>query len=149
MKRKRCSVLILTTALLIIGMRGVCAAHYSEHLSIDKSDTQELNEVQMAITIDKSMQTRFVFRVKRYFYIPPKQSHTFAKPLKRALHKNPKIPPTVVGGSFQMLSKQNTNRGLGIPPAVAGGLFKSCLRKDLKYPPTAVGGITMEFRSCL
>ena len=40
-----------------------------------------------------------------------------------------------------MLSKENTNRGLGIPPAVAGGLFNSFLRKDLKYPPTAVGGI--------
>jgi hypothetical protein len=49
-------------------MRGVCTAHYSEHVSIEKSGTQELNEVQMAITIDKSIQTRFVFRVKRYFY---------------------------------------------------------------------------------
>jgi hypothetical protein len=68
MRHKRCGVLILATALLIIGMRGVCTAHYSEHLSIDKSDTQKLNEVQMVITIDKSIQTRFVFRVKRYFY---------------------------------------------------------------------------------
>jgi len=68
MKRKRCSVLILATALLIIGMRGVCAAQYSEHLSNDKSDRQKCNDVQVAITIDKSIQTRFVFRVKRYFY---------------------------------------------------------------------------------
>ncbi|HJY28083.1 MAG TPA: hypothetical protein VJ306_08665 [Pyrinomonadaceae bacterium] len=68
MKRKRCSVLILATALLIIGMRSVCAAEYSEHLSIDKSDTQKCNDVQVAISIDKSTQTRFVFRVKRYFY---------------------------------------------------------------------------------
>ena len=67
MKRKRCGVLILATALLIIGMRGVCAAHYSEHLSIDKSNAQKLNEIQVAISIDKSIQTRFVFRVKRYF----------------------------------------------------------------------------------
>jgi hypothetical protein len=137
MKRKRCSVLILATALLIIGMRGVCTAHYAEHVS----DTQKCNEIQMVISIDKSMQTRFVFRVKRYFYVPPKQSHICAKPLKRALHQKPKIPPKAVGGSVQMLSKQNTKRSLGIPPAVAGGFFKSFLRKDLKYPPTAVGGI--------
>ena len=73
MRHKRCGVLILATALLIIGMRGVCMAHYSEHLSIDKSDTQKLNEVQVAISIDKSIQTKFVFRVKRYFYVPPQQ----------------------------------------------------------------------------
>jgi hypothetical protein len=29
----------------------------------------------------------------------------------------------------------------GIPPTGVGGLFKSVLREDLKYPPTAVGGI--------
>ena len=68
MRRQRCSVLILATALLIIGMRGVCAAQYSEHASIDKSDAQKCNDVQVVISIDKSMQTRFVFRVKRYFY---------------------------------------------------------------------------------
>jgi len=68
MKRKRCGVLILATALLIIGMRGICAAEYSEHLSNDKSDMQKCNDVQVTISIDKSIQTRFVFRVKRYFY---------------------------------------------------------------------------------
>jgi hypothetical protein len=56
------------------------------------------------------------------------------------------IPPTAVGGSFQMLSTRDLHRSVGIPPTVVGGLFKSFLRKDLKYPPTAVGGINVQFR---
>jgi hypothetical protein len=35
---------------------------------------------------------------------------------------------------------------LGIPPTVVDGLFKSLLRKDLKYPPIAMGGINVEFQ---
>src|ERR1700752_5187108 len=35
-----------------------------------------------------------------------------------------------------------------IPPTAVGGLFKSILkRSDLKYPPTAVGGIKFWFRN--
>jgi hypothetical protein len=56
------------------------------------------------------------------------------------------IPPTEVGGSFQMLSTQKLPIGVEIPPTAVGGSFKSFLREDLKYPPTAVGGITKRFR---
>ena len=68
MKHKRYSALILATALLIIGMRGVCAAQFSQH--VEKSDTQELN---LTIPVDTSIDLvsepirgRFIFRVKRY-----------------------------------------------------------------------------------
>jgi hypothetical protein len=125
MKRKRCGVLILTTALLIIGMRGVCAAHYSEHLSIDKSDTQKCNGIQVVISIDKSMQTRFVFRVKRYFYVPPKQSHTSTEldrdlpgnPDKSAFAQKSKRYHGLVPWSFMFAAKQNQNRSFQMPRA--------------------------------
>jgi hypothetical protein len=82
MNRKRYSVVIFVTALLIIGVRGVCAAQYSEHASIEISDTQEWNDVQLTSPIDRStdfsqlidkrMIVGFTFRVKKYGYGFPK-----------------------------------------------------------------------------
>jgi len=70
MKRKRCSVLILATALLIIGMRGVCAAHYSEHVSIDHD--QQSGSLQLDRTgshvMHERIRTNFNFRVKRFSF---------------------------------------------------------------------------------
>ena len=68
MKHKRYSALILATALLIIGMRGVCAAQFSQH--IEKSDTQERSlTIPISTSIDlmdKPIRGGFIFRVKRY-----------------------------------------------------------------------------------
>ena len=52
------------------------------------------------------------------------------------------LNPTHGSGWFiQMLSTRSLHRSVGIPPTVVGGLFKSLVRKDLKYPPIAMGGI--------
>ena len=52
------------------------------------------------------------------------------------------LNPTHGSGWFiQMLSTRSLHRSVGIPPTAVGGLFKSLLRKDLKYPPIAMGGI--------
>src|SRR6185369_7054948 len=48
---------------------------------------------------------------------------------------------------IQMLSNRSLHRSVGIPPTVVGGLFKSLLRKDLNYPPIAMGGIKVQFRN--
>jgi hypothetical protein len=58
MKHKRCSALILATALMIIGMRGVCMAEFSYHLSSGKADTRSV----------KVGRGGFNCRVKRYIY---------------------------------------------------------------------------------
>jgi len=68
MKHKRYSALILAMALLIIGMRGVCAAQFSQH--VEKSHMQE-RSVTMPISTsidlaDKPIRGGFIFRVKRY-----------------------------------------------------------------------------------
>lgn len=90
MKRRKCSILILVTALLIIGMREVCMAQYSQHVSIGTSVTQESNKTPLAIQIDESSALQlfsalrfsggvshpveerirggFVFRVKRFLF---------------------------------------------------------------------------------
>ena len=58
------------------------------------------------------------------------------------------LNPTHGSGWFiQMLSTRSLHRSVGIPPTVVGGLFKSLLRKDLKYPPIAMGGIKVQFRN--
>jgi hypothetical protein len=65
------------------------------------------------------------------------------------LHKKSKIPPTAVGGAFQIVSTENLHSGFGIPPTVVGGLFTSLIRTDLKYPPISMGGINVPFRNFL
>ena len=86
-------VIMLAVALLIIGMRGLCAAQFSERPAIKKSDTQEWNDVQLAIpfskstallvidtllfeqnvseAVDERIGGRFNFRVKRCVYLSP------------------------------------------------------------------------------
>jgi hypothetical protein len=93
MNRKKYSVVILAIALIIIGTREVCMAQFSQRAAIDKSDTQEWNDVQLAIPVNKSTDVLlfgtlrlgrnithpvderigggFVFRVKRYVYVSP------------------------------------------------------------------------------
>jgi hypothetical protein len=90
MKHRKCSILILVTALLIIGMREVCMAQYSQHVPSETVATQEPNHPQVVIQIDESsglqlfsaerfsrgvnhpVQERirgaFVFRVKRFLF---------------------------------------------------------------------------------
>jgi len=48
-----------------------------------------------------------------------------------------------------MVSTHSLKIVAGIPPTVVGGLFKFSLANDLKYPPTAVGGIRLGFRGCM
>lgn len=68
MKPKRYSALILALALLIIGMRGVCAAQFSQH--VEKSVTQERSlTIPLDASIDladKPIRSGFIFRVKRF-----------------------------------------------------------------------------------
>ena len=68
MNRKRYSALILATALLIIGMRGLCAAQFSQH--VENSDRQEWSltiPINTSIDLaDKPIRGGFIFRVKRY-----------------------------------------------------------------------------------
>lgn len=68
MKHKRYSALILAMALLIIGMRGVCAAQFSQH--VEKADTHECSlTIPISTSIDladKPIRSGFVFRVKRF-----------------------------------------------------------------------------------
>jgi hypothetical protein len=68
MKHQRYSALILAMALLIIGMRGVCAAQFSQH--VEKSDTQECSlTIPISTSIDladKPIRSGFIFRVKRF-----------------------------------------------------------------------------------
>jgi hypothetical protein len=88
MKHRKCSILILVTALLIIGMREVCMAQYSQHVPSETAATQEANKTQVAIQIHESFDLQlfsaerfsrgvshpvqerirgaFVFRVKRF-----------------------------------------------------------------------------------
>ena len=90
MKHRKCSILILVTAVLIIGTREVCMAQYSQHVSIATSATQESNNARLAIQIDESSDLKlfsalrfseavshrveegirgaFVFRVKRFLF---------------------------------------------------------------------------------
>jgi len=76
--------MILATALIIIGTRGLSMAQFSQRASIQKSDTQEWNDVQLAIPINKSTDLLlfgmlrfervgggFTFRVKKYVYVSP------------------------------------------------------------------------------
>jgi hypothetical protein len=68
MKHKTYSALILATALLIIGMRGVCAAQFSQ--LVEKSHMQERSwTIPISTSIDladKPIRGGFIFRVKRY-----------------------------------------------------------------------------------
>lgn len=96
MKHRKCSILILVTAFLILGMREVCMAQYSQHVSIKTSATQESNNARLAIQIDKSTDLQlfsalgfsegvshraeerirgaFVFRVKRFLFRTPENA---------------------------------------------------------------------------
>ena len=79
MTRRKSNVLILMTALLIIGVRGVCAEHFSERASIDKSDTHvQLTTAMIKSTSVNVMRERigtgFNFRVKRYVTQNPSQN---------------------------------------------------------------------------
>src|SRR5262249_2532399 len=135
MKNKRCSVLILVTALVIIGMRGVCMAQYSQHISIDRSETQEWNDVEVAIPINKSIdspltgslrlsrnvshlvdepvRTGFTFRVKRYFYVAPKAFHRITG--LRNLHVNlNKSCKSRFAGGYERVSVDLDHDGTGI-----------------------------------
>ena len=91
MNRRRHSVLILVTALLIIGMRGVCAAQFSQHASVDKADTQEWNDVQASHPVNERIRGGFVFRVKRYIYVAPAAREVFFQDYRitQDLHVNP------------------------------------------------------------
>jgi hypothetical protein len=77
MSGKRCRLAILALALIIIGMRGLCAAQFSQRASIQKSDAQERlsGTLQFGRTVrhlvDERIESKFVFRVKRYVYVPP------------------------------------------------------------------------------
>jgi len=87
MNHKKYRVIILATALIIIGMRGLCAAQFSQSASIQKSDTWESNDIQPTIPINKSTCTLrlgrnvsrqgehihagFTFRVRKYVYVSP------------------------------------------------------------------------------
>ncbi len=68
------------------------------------------------------------------------------RPTTKLCTKSPQSHPRQWVDQFQMLSKRNLKGGFGIPPTVVGGLFKSSQSMDLKYPPTAVGGITVGFQ---
>ena len=90
MQHRKCSILILVTAFLIIGMREVCMAQYSQHVPSETAATHESNHTRVAIQIDESsdlelfnaprfsqavshpVQERirggFVFRVKRFLF---------------------------------------------------------------------------------
>jgi hypothetical protein len=72
MNHKRYSALILAMALLIIGMRGVCAAQFSQH--VEESDTQERSltiPISTSIElVDEPIRGGFIFRVKRYVRTP-------------------------------------------------------------------------------
>src|SRR5262245_49124427 len=70
-------------------MRGVCLAEYSQHVSMDKSDTQEWSAVQsipintsidrlgrnVRHLLDERIRTGFTFKVKRYCYVAPRSFH--------------------------------------------------------------------------
>lgn len=67
MKHRKCSTLILVTALLIIGMREVCMAQYSQRVPIETAATQESNNTDVAIQIHESidLQSLSVVRISR------------------------------------------------------------------------------------
>jgi hypothetical protein len=73
MKHKKYSALILATALLIIGMRGVCAAQFSQHVEKSKPHQGSLTTpINTSINfVDKSTRAGFNFRVKRYLVNSP------------------------------------------------------------------------------
>ena len=89
MKYKRYSALILSMALLIIGMRGVCAAQFSQH--IEKSDTHECSlTINTPINLaDKGTRAGFNFRVKRYLVKSPKDTSHRIPRIRQDLHVNP------------------------------------------------------------
>src|SRR5258705_8479128 len=102
MNHKRYSFVILATALIIIGMRGLCMAQFSQRVSIQNPDTQEWNDVQLAIPINKSTDLLlfgtlrfgrdvshlvdervgggFTFRVKKYVYVSPTYQYIGMQP---------------------------------------------------------------------
>lgn len=77
-------------------------AQFSQRAAIDKSDTQEWNDVQLAIPVNKStdvlligtlrfgrnlshavderISARFMFRVKRYVYVSPNYQYALVQP---------------------------------------------------------------------
>jgi hypothetical protein len=55
-----------------------------------------------------------------------------SKPRQLALHKKSEIPPTAVGGFFQVLSTPHLLNRAVIPPTAVGGYFKLFLRKGLE-----------------
>jgi hypothetical protein len=83
-------------------MRGLCMAQFSQRASIQKSDTQEWNDVQLAIPINKSTDLLlfgtlrfgrdvshlvdervgggFTFRVKKYVYVSPTYQYIWMQP---------------------------------------------------------------------
>ena len=102
MIHQRYRLLILAAALLIIGMRGLCAAQFSQRPAVQKSDTQEWNDVQLAIPLNKTVDLLvlgtlrfgqhvtqpvderigggFNFRVKKYVYFSPTYQYLWTQP---------------------------------------------------------------------
>src|SRR5262245_9181523 len=84
MKSKRFRVLILVTALLIIGTRGVCMAQFAERDEIQKAETvisksknlpaTRTTQLCQAVrdTWDQRNVSKFVFRVKRFVLTAPR-----------------------------------------------------------------------------
>ena len=94
--------MIVAVALLVIGMRGLCAAQFSQRPAIKKADTQEWNDVQLAIPVSKSIDLLvlgtlrfgqnvsqaaeerigggFNARIKKYIYISPTYPYIWSQP---------------------------------------------------------------------
>jgi hypothetical protein len=89
MKHKRYSVLILSTALLIIGMRGVCAAQFSQHVEKKNSHECSLTINTPINLMDKGTRAGFNFRVKRYVVKSPKATSHRIPRIRQDLHVNP------------------------------------------------------------
>ena len=102
MSHRNYRVVILAVALLIIGNRGLCAAQFSQRPSARKADTQEWNDVQVAIPLSKSADLLvlgtlrlgqnvtspaeerigggFNFRIKKYVYLTPTYEYVRTQP---------------------------------------------------------------------
>ena len=102
MSHRNYRVVILAVALLIIGTRGLCAAQFSQRASVRKSDTQEWNDVQLAIPLNQSTDLLvlgtlrlgqhvtspaeerigggFNCRIKKYVYLSPTYEYVRTQP---------------------------------------------------------------------
>jgi len=102
MSQRHYRVVILAVALLIIGNRALCAAQFSQRPAVRKSDTQEWNDVQLAIPLSKSADLLvlgtlrfgqnvtspaeerigggFNCRIKKYVYLTPTYEYVRTQP---------------------------------------------------------------------